>query len=182
MHGIEWRAGRPALLFVHDPDDDAAIDSWGFWPDRFHTRGYRVLAIDNWFQQNDELATAIDTAATYLRSSGSPQVMIIVAGRATRSIATANPTAAVLLAPDPTTIADELSREIPKLIIGGSVNLDELQSLKTLVRACRGWALLSTFAVANHAATLLASPQSDQIESQIVSFFQEFRSRGETTN
>ena len=173
--GIELGAGPVAILFLHDPADESASDFWGYWPDRFADRGYRTLALDLPDDDPALLRQIVTVATRYLTASGSSRVMIIAGAEACALCGDDLPDALVLIAPPPDLDSPTISSLTPKLIVGGSADREELAGLKRLARVSRGWTLLSTFALANDAASLLASSHSNQIESQIAGFLQEFR-------
>lgn len=162
------------MLFLHDPADDSASDCWGFWPDRFCQRGYRVLTIDFPDSNLAALEGVLTATMRFLAATGSERTMIVAAGGACE-IACDDPVQALVwLAPSPGLVTPALIRATPKLIVGGSAGSEVLNGLKELVRNSRGWTLLSTFAVRNDAATMLASVHRTRIESQIASFLHEF--------
>lgn len=171
---MESGDGPAAILFLHDPESEAASDFWGFWPDRFQQRGYRTLAIDLLSNAGDDVRAAAMVAARYLRATGTGKLLFVAGGSACDGAIESNVDAVVLLAPPSDLAPSILTSLVPKLIIGGSADSGDAAALKRLGRASRGWTLLSTYATVNDAETLLAE-HGEQIESQIASFFQEFR-------
>ncbi|MCA9860047.1 MAG: hypothetical protein KC438_10005 [Thermomicrobiales bacterium] len=170
--GIEWKADDTALLFLHDPDDELALDSWGAWPDRFAQLGYSVLVVD---LPADHAAAAVATALGYLRHSCERRLLVIAAGATVSMLGEQSADAFVLVAPRVAGIEPSVLGVTPKLIVAGTADPVSYAPVETFARGCRGWSLLSTFAAENSVEALMEGRHATQAGSQIASFLQEHR-------
>ena len=170
--GIEWWTADAAILFLHDSHDELGLDSWGAWPDRFAGLGYAVLVID---LPPGHAQEAARSALEYIAAKGAPRRFVIAAGDTVGLLDEQSGDAFVLIAPGPSAIDPGSLGFTPKLIVAGSGDLDAYEPVEAFARNCRGWSLLSTFAVENSVPALMNYRHAQQIGSQIAGFLQEYR-------
>lgn len=171
--GIEWRTSDAAILFLHDTEDELALDSWGAWPDRFAEMGYSVLVVD---LPPDRAQDAVTACLSYLTAQEAPRRFVVAAGDALRFLDASAADAFVLVAPRPVGLEPLALGTAPKLILAGSLDREEFRLVEVYARACRGWAVLSTYAMENTMGALMEGRHAVQVGSQVAGFLQEYRS------
>lgn len=181
--GATWEGGQAAVLLLHDPTEDCSLDSWGILPELLASAGFSVLAIDlPGFGGSPALACGglADGAAAafeWLRSQQMGPLLAVAAGRALETVRSADVDALVLVAPVDRSPSPEALGTVPKLLIVGSRDPQTLTQARSLAQKCRGWTLLSTFAVENKMEALILGRSGQQICTQVVAFLNDYRTR-----
>lgn len=179
VRGQFWPGNVNWVLLIHEPGGD--LDAWGAVPLVFAEDGYSVLAIDlpghglsddPWVPAQS--AALLAATAHYAVDRGARKRFVIAAGDLA-AVTGLLPQVDGLIALSPTPLPLSPARTPPSLIFVGSGDRTAAARADAYFRASRGWAVVSSFAVAEQGVALYHGEWSAIALEQSLAFLRDYR-------
>jgi hypothetical protein len=183
LRGFRWGEGPDVALLLHEPGVD--LDTWGTLPAEiarqleietvaFDLPGHG-LSDDPW-----ELERLPDLLRNLPEIAPVPELrFLIAAGDSAIAALERAPAIAlwglVCLSPQIPSDGWQAPRtpRVPKLLVAGSMAGSDLHDARRLATACGGWAVVTSYPVAERGTLLLASPWGGHLIEEIVTFLRD---------
>ena len=174
-----WPGGPDTVILIHDAGGD--LDDWGSLPATLAGQGYRVVAVDlpghglsddPWdIDRAPEQVAEIVSAARL----DSGRCFVVGAGGLAPVIGDMAVDALVVVSPHAPAGQERMSSGVPCLIFVGGANPEWADAADRFFRARRGWAVVSSFGVAENGPALLSSEWASHLAEQTIAFLRDYR-------
>jgi pimeloyl-ACP methyl ester carboxylesterase len=180
VRGLAWPGGPDRIILIHEVGGD--LDSWGTLPATLATEGYRVVAIDlpghglsddPW--DIDHMADQIAEIVSAVRTDPG-RCFVVAIGSLAPVIGDLVVDALVVVSPHAPAVPGQSVAASPCLIFVGGADPDASGAADRFFRARRGWAVVSSFGVAENGAALLVGPWAGHLAEQTIAFLRDYRS------